>query len=67
MKSTILQPDHTTHSEDQQMCALLVQILDNQDFSPDHVIETTNTLDILDEYKSTEHTDQLPDSEECVQ
>jgi hypothetical protein len=47
------------------MCDLLVQILDNQDFFPDNLIETINTLDILDnEYEGTEHTDQPPDSEE---
>jgi hypothetical protein len=53
--------------EDQQMCDLLVQILDNQDFFPDRFIETTDTLDILDnEYEGTEQTDQPPDSEEYV-
>jgi hypothetical protein len=50
--------------EDQQLCDL-VQILDNQDFCPYHFIETTDTLDILDdEYEGTEHTDQPPDSNE---
>jgi hypothetical protein len=44
--------------EDQQMCDLLVQILDNQDFFPDRFIETIDALDILDEYEGTEHTDQ---------
>jgi hypothetical protein len=49
--------------KDQQMCDL-VQILDNQDFFPDNVIETIDTLGILDnEYEGTEHTDQPPDSE----
>jgi hypothetical protein len=53
--------------EDQQMCDLLVQILDNQDFFPDIFIGTIDTLDILDnEYEGTEHTDQPPDSEEDV-
>jgi hypothetical protein len=47
------------------MCDLLVQILDNQDFFPDNLIEITDTLDILDnEYEGIEHTDQPPDSEE---
>jgi hypothetical protein len=53
--------------EDQKMCDLLVQILDNQDFFPDNLIETIDTLDILDnEYEGTEQTDQPPDSEEDV-
>jgi hypothetical protein len=47
------------------MCDLLVHILDNQDFFPDRFIETTDTLDILDnEYEGTEQTDQPPDSED---
>jgi hypothetical protein len=51
--------------DDQQMCDLLVQILDNQDFFPDNFIETIDTLGILDtEYEGTEHTDQPPDSED---
>jgi hypothetical protein len=54
--------------EDQQMCDLLVQILDNQDFFLDNFIETFDTLFILDnEYEGTEHTDQPPDSEEDYQ
>jgi hypothetical protein len=53
--------------EDQQMCDLLVQILDNQDFFPDVFIETIGTLDILDhEYEGPERIDQPPDSEEDV-
>jgi hypothetical protein len=49
------------------MCGLLVQILDSQDFFPDHFIETIDMLDILDdEYEGTEQTDQPPDSEEDV-
>jgi hypothetical protein len=45
--------------EDQQMCDLLVQILDKQDLFPDNFIETIDTLDILDnEYEGTEQTDQ---------
>jgi hypothetical protein len=54
--------------EDQQMCDLLVQILDNQDFFPDNFIETTDTLDIFldNEYEGTEQNDQLPDSEDDV-
>jgi hypothetical protein len=53
--------------EDQQMCDLLVQILDNQDFFPDLFIETIDALDILDnEYEDTEQTDQPPDIEEVV-
>jgi hypothetical protein len=31
--------------EDEQMCDLLVQILDNQDFFPVNFIETIDTLD----------------------
>jgi hypothetical protein len=53
--------------EDQQMCDLLVQILDNQDFFPDNFIKTIDTLDILDnEYEGTGKTDQPPDSEDDV-
>jgi hypothetical protein len=52
--------------DDQQMCDLLVQILDNEEFCPDNFIETI-MLDILDdEYEGNEHTDQPPDSKEGV-
>jgi hypothetical protein len=53
--------------EDQQMCDLLVQMLDNQDSFPVNFIETTDTQVILDnEYEGTEHSDQPPDSEDDI-
>jgi hypothetical protein len=42
------------------MFDISVKILGNQDFFPDHLIETNDMLEILDnEYEGTEKTDQL--------
>jgi hypothetical protein len=49
------------------MFDISVKILGNQDFFPNHLIETNDTLEILDnEYEGTEKTDQLPDSKESI-
>ncbi len=49
---------------DQQMCDLIVQLIDNHNYAADHLIKTTDTLDILeDEFEGTEDADLSSDNE----
>jgi hypothetical protein len=50
--------------EDQKMCDLIVQLIDNHNYAADHLIKTTDTLDILqDEFEGTEDADLPSDNE----